>query len=59
MAGYKSGKNVFTTFQGTFTYMSPERIKGLEHTFNSDIWSIGVTVAQCALGYFPFELKGW
>jgi len=26
------------TFCGTFTYMSPERIKGQPHSYDSDIW---------------------
>jgi len=59
MCGQKNnsiGKN-FCTFQGTFTHMSPERLKGEEHSFDSDIWSIGLTVAQCAIGEFPFDLK--
>lgn len=52
----KSGKE-WETFQGTLTYMSPERVKGLAHSFKSDIWSFGLTIAHLALGKFPFDLK--
>jgi serine/threonine protein kinase len=47
----------FKTFQGTFMYMSPERLKGEEHGFDSDIWSLGVSIAECAIGRFPFDLE--
>jgi serine/threonine protein kinase len=69
MSGHKvfqKEKNMeqFTTFQGTFTYMvsfnlnqSPERLEGKEHSYDSDIWSLGLTIAQCALGKFPYELQ--
>jgi serine/threonine protein kinase len=61
MAGMKDSskvnKEVWETFQGTFTYMSPERIKGQAHSFDSDIWAIGLTIVTCGLGKFPFELK--
>lgn len=46
--------NVATkTFQGSYYYMSPERIKGDEHDFNSDVYSLGLTIAECALGKYP------
>ncbi|KAL9654270.1 hypothetical protein ABK040_010302 [Willaertia magna] len=47
----------FDTFCGTYIYMSPERIRGQSHSFDSDIWSLGLTVAQLCMGFFPFILK--
>lgn len=47
-----------TTFAGTLTYMSPERIKGDPHTTCSDIWSFGLSLLECAQGYFPFLPPG-
>jgi len=47
----------FKTFIGTYVYMSPERLKGTEHSFESDIWSMGVSIAECAVGTFPFDMK--
>ena len=46
-----SAKN---SFVGTVTYMSPERINGKPHSFDSDVWSLGLTLAECALGRFPY-----
>lgn len=42
------------SFVGTVTYMSPERIKGSLHSFDSDLWSVGLCLAECALGRFPY-----
>ena len=45
---------IATTFAGTLTYMSPERIQGEGHSSNSDVWSFGLSLLECALGHFPF-----
>ncbi|KYQ99948.1 MAP kinase kinase [Tieghemostelium lacteum] len=42
------------TWVGTVTYMSPERISGRSYAFDSDIWSLGLTILECALGRFPY-----
>lgn len=55
MAGRIDDDNFKDSFQGTITYMSPERLLGEDHSFSSDIWSLGVVLAQCALGRFPFS----
>ena len=39
---------------GTVTYMSPERISGEKYSFDSDIWSLGLSLVECALGRFPY-----
>ena len=39
---------------GTVTYMSPERISGSSYSFSSDIWSLGLTLLEAALGRFPY-----
>jgi serine/threonine protein kinase len=64
MAGMKKNKDddgkvtqSWETFQGTYTYMSPERIRGQKHSFDSDLWAVGLSLAECALGQFPFTLK--
>jgi len=46
---------VFGTCQGTVMYMSPERIREEQHSFNSDVWSLGVTLAELGTGVFPFQ----
>lgn len=47
---------VAKTFVGTFNYMSPERIQGHEYSYNSDIWSLGLSLLQCVLGRYPYTL---
>ena len=37
--------------------MSPERHKGLHHGPPSDIWALGITLAECALGHYPIDLS--
>ncbi|XP_024399198.1 mitogen-activated protein kinase kinase 1b isoform X1 [Physcomitrium patens] len=46
------------TFVGTYTYMSPERLGGQSYAYDSDIWSLGLTILECALGYFPYRPPG-
>lgn len=43
------------SFVGTVLYMSPERIQGKEYSFACDVWSLGLTFYECALGRYPFE----
>ncbi|GAQ84491.1 mitogen-activated protein kinase kinase [Klebsormidium nitens] len=40
---------------GTVTYMSPERIEGGQYGVDSDIWSMGLSIVECALGSFPYS----
>mmetsp|Transcript_36243 Transcript_36243/g.73116 ORF Transcript_36243/g.73116 Transcript_36243/m.73116 type:complete len:298 (+) Transcript_36243:91-984(+) len=43
------------TWVGSTTYMSPERISGLQYVWNSDIWSLGMTLLELATGAFPYS----
>ncbi|GAA6038810.1 hypothetical protein JCM8097_002906 [Rhodosporidiobolus ruineniae] len=47
--------SVADTFVGTSTYMSPERISGDPYTVKSDVWSLGITLIELAIGRFPFS----
>ncbi|KAG9395486.1 Protein kinase domain [Carpediemonas membranifera] len=38
---------------GTMVYMSPERINGGSYSFAADIWALGLTVMEVAMGRFP------
>ena len=40
---------------GNRCYMSPERIRTHEYNTPSDIWSLGLIVAQMLLGHYPFQ----
>jgi len=42
------------TMLGTYSYMSPERIKNEGYEYKSDIWSLGIVLMECAGGAFPF-----
>ena len=43
---------------GTVTYMSPERVRGAPHGAASDVWSLGLSLLECALGRFPYLSSG-
>jgi len=43
---------------GTFGYMAPERLRGEAHGPASDVWSLGVTLLELALGRRPFGAAG-
>jgi mitogen-activated protein kinase kinase len=47
--------SIAETFVGTSTYMSPERIQGATYTVKGDVWSLGLTVLELAIGRFPFS----
>ena len=46
------------TWVGSTTYMSPERISGLQYIWNSDIWSLGISLVEIATGKFPYQQPG-
>lgn len=43
-----------TSWVGTVTYMSPERIKGDNYYSDTDLWSLGLMLIECAAGRFPY-----
>jgi mitogen-activated protein kinase kinase len=47
--------SIAETFVGTGTYMAPERIQGGHYTVKSDVWSVGLTIMELAIGKFPFH----
>jgi len=52
-----SGQSLATSFVGTFLYMAPERLTGESYSFQSDIWSLGLTLHAVANGAFPYVGK--
>jgi len=46
----------FTKTQvGTTSYMAPERVEGLEYSFKSDVWSLGMTIYFLAMNEHFFD----
>lgn len=45
--------SIAQTFVGTKQYMSPERLTGQNYDLRSDIWSLGLTLVELALGKYP------
>ncbi|XP_065836383.1 dual specificity mitogen-activated protein kinase kinase 5-like [Oscarella lobularis] len=50
--------SIAKTFVGTNAYMAPERVLGGEYRAQSDVWSLGMTFVELALGHFPFSGSG-
>ncbi|KAF7634217.1 Protein kinase domain-containing protein, partial [Meloidogyne graminicola] len=48
-------QSIAWSYVGTKIYMAPERIYGEVYNMTSDIWSLGISLAEMALGRFPFE----
>lgn len=42
---------------GTMTYMSPERIQGQIYFADIDIWSLGIILVEAATGEYPYAVK--
>lgn len=45
--------SIAQSYVGTNHYMGPERIQGQPYTIESDIWSLGLTLVELALGTYP------
>lgn len=45
--------SIAQSFVGTRQYMSPERLTGRPYNLQSDIWSLGLTLVEMALGMYP------
>lgn len=56
-AGLDNTMAMCATFVGTVTYMSPERIRIENYSYAADIWSLGLTILECATGKFPYDVN--
>jgi serine/threonine protein kinase len=48
------GQKNKSTWVGTIYYMSPERVRGGKYAFDSDMWSLGLTLIECCSGTYPY-----
>ncbi|XP_030621574.1 dual specificity mitogen-activated protein kinase kinase 5 [Chanos chanos] len=46
--------SIAKTYVGTNAYMAPERISGQQYGIHSDVWSLGISFMELALGTFPY-----
>ena len=46
------------SFVGTRSYMSPERLQGSQCSVASDLWSLGLSLLEMALGCYPIPPPG-
>ena len=46
-----------SSWVGTMTYMSPERLKGQTYFADTDLWSLGIVLVECATGTRPYTQK--
>ena len=55
-SSFKSNHSIaLKSFKGSLRYMSPERVERLPYGRAADIWSLGMTLSECALGKYPYE----
>lgn len=47
-------QSITRTYVGTCAYMAPERIMGQPYTSASEVWSLGIAIAELALGQHPY-----
>ena len=45
--------NIFTIHSFPRSYMSPERLQGSQYSVASDLWSLGLSLVEMALGCYP------
>ena len=49
------GQELRSTFCGTIDYMAPEMIKNQKHSYEVDVWALGVLLYEMLHGYPPFR----
>ncbi|XP_030232699.1 dual specificity mitogen-activated protein kinase kinase 5 isoform X1 [Gadus morhua] len=46
--------SIAKTYVGTNVYMAPERLSGEQYGIHADVWSVGISFMELALGMFPY-----
>ena len=48
-----------SSWVGTMSYMSPERLQGQQYYQDTDLWSLGIILIECATGKCPYKDAGF
>lgn len=51
----ETSADCMSSWVGTLAYMSPERLQGDQYKSDTDLWSLGIVLAECALGKYPYK----
>ena len=51
--------DVCSSFVGTMSYLSPQRLRGTKFSYAADTWSLGITLIYCATGRIPLPTEYW
>jgi serine/threonine protein kinase len=57
LSSSSSSSDAGANCSGTDKYMSPERQRGESHGKPADIWAVGVTLAEFAVGEYPYNVE--
>lgn len=55
----EASTDCLTSWVGTMSYMSPERLSGYEYFKDTDLWSLGIILIECATGRCPTPDAGF
>ena len=58
LVGFEKPDKIWNTYVGSYNYMSPERMRLENYSYESDIFSLGMSIFSLALGKYPFDLEG-
>lgn len=55
----ETSMDCLTSWVGTMSYMSPERLSGSQYFKDTDLWSLGIILIECAVGRCPTPEAGF
>lgn len=55
----ETSMDCLTSWVGTMSYMSPERLSGNNYFKDTDLWSVGIILIECATGRCPMPETGF
>ncbi len=58
VSALSSSEEMATTHVGTTMFMSPERVISAQYGAPGDMWSVGITVYNLAMGKVPYDATG-